>query len=244
MRVLILAAGYGTRLYPLTLNMPKTLISIKGKVLLSHIMERIEDLKKNFKITDVIVVSNNKFYKVFLDWKKKYKDNVKIVNDGSNSPTDRLGAIGDIQFILRKTEIDDWLILGSDNFFDWSLVNFVIFSLKKRPFASVGVYDLKDKSKAKHFGVVKMDRLKRIKAFREKPSKPASPHIAVCVYFFPKESLVYLNRFLKENKTHDAAGKYIEWLVKESTVYGYVFEGRWVDVGHKDSLKTLKKLVN
>lgn len=240
MRILILAAGYGTRLYPLTRNIPKALIPIKGKHLLAFIMDKVEDLKKYFKIKEIVIVSNNKFYNCFLDWKKESKVKVKILNDGSNNPQQRLGAIGDICFALRPRPKDDWLIIGSDNFFDWRLRDFVHFSLKRKPYPSVGLYNLKERKDASNFGVVKMDSSKMIKEFIEKPKKPPSKKIAVCIYFFPKKSLNFLGAFMKETGRSDVTGKYIEWLISKTKIYGYMFKGRWIDIGHKKSLKIVR----
>lgn len=244
MRILILAAGYGTRLYPLTLNLPKALIPIKGRPFIDFIIDNICRLQKTFKIDEIVLVSNNKFYKKFLAWRKTNRINIKIVNDGSTSPKDRLGAIGDIYFVLRKCKKDDWLILGSDNFFDWDLSKFIKFSLNRRPYPSIGIYNLKDKAKAKHFGVITADSKMRIKSFIEKPKISKSAKIATCIYFFHKESLSYLKKFLKETDKPDVSGKYIEWLIKRTYVYGHIFKGKWIDVGHKDSLRILGRLVS
>ncbi|MFH1767979.1 MAG: nucleotidyltransferase family protein [Candidatus Omnitrophota bacterium] len=244
MRVLILAAGYGTRLYPLTKSLPKALIPINGKTCLDIIVAQVFALRRSFKISGVFVVSNNRFYKVFLNWKKKNKSDVKIINDGTNSPDDRLGAIGDISFGIKGCPSDHWLILGSDNFFDWSLNEFVQFSLDKTPHPTIGVYRLADKARAKHFGVVSVDREGRLKSFIEKPKNPRNAKIATCIYFFPKESLNYLDMFMKENKNSDASGQYIAWLVKSSSVYGYLFNGLWMDIGYKNNPDILKEVTN
>ncbi|MCM8773290.1 MAG: nucleotidyltransferase family protein [Candidatus Omnitrophica bacterium] len=244
MKVLILAAGYGTRLYPLTINTSKALLPIKGKVLLNFIMDKIDNLKKFFPIEEVIIVSNERFYKDFLDWKKKFKFDVRVINDGTSSPENRKGAVGDIDFVIGKEVVEsDWLVVGSDNFFDWGLSDFVHFSLDKRPAITVGVYDLKDKNKATRFGVVKLLDTMKVKDFVEKPKEPFSTCVAVCIYFLCKESLKYIRRFIEETKGVDAVGKYIEWMVKNYTVYGYEFEGNWLDVGHKDALELIERLV-
>lgn len=244
MRILLLAAGYGTRLYPLTRYVPKALLSVGGKPFINTIIDKLKPLIERFSADEIIIVSNNKFYKKFVSWKKEYKAKVKIINDGSNSPRNRLGAIGDICFSLNGRKKDDWLILGSDNFFDWDLVDFVNFSLKKSPYSCVGIYKLSKLSLAKHFGVVKTDREKRIKYFAEKPKNPESGKVATCIYFFPKESLSYLNDFLKETDKPDASGKYIEWLIGQSRVYGYSFKGRWIDIGHKSNLIEVERIMS
>ncbi|MDP2922528.1 MAG: nucleotidyltransferase family protein [Candidatus Omnitrophota bacterium] len=240
MRVLILAAGYGTRLYPLTLNLPKSLVPIGNKPLMNFLIEKINDLEKNFSIEEMIVVSNNKFYNDFLDWKKRYQVNAKIVNDGSNSPQDRLGAVKDIKFAIGGRK-DDWLILGGDNLFEDNLKKFIDFSLKKKFYPCVGLYDVKEKKLASRYGVVKVDSQKKIIELVEKPKKPLSALAATCIYFFPQDSLKFLDMFLSMEHSPDAAGEYISWLVTQTKVFGYTLKGNWIDIGQRDSLVQAEK---
>ncbi len=244
MRCLILAAGYGTRLYPLTLHIPKALIPIKGKPLIEYILEKLIVLNQRIKLKEIIVISNNRFYGRFIEWKRKIKYPLTIINDGTISPRQRLGAIGDICFALRKKKGDDWLILGSDNLFDWGLLGFVKFSIGKRPYPSVGLYRFKSKKLIRNFGVVNLDKNKCIKIFVEKPKRPSTSIIATCIYFFPKESLRYFNEFIDEEKNKDASGNYIAWLIKKTNVYGYVFKGKWFDIGSREVLNKLEVKIN
>jgi glucose-1-phosphate thymidylyltransferase len=237
----ILAAGYGTRLYPLTLRVPKALLPINDKPLINFLIEKIKILKKYFSIKEIIVVSNNKFYKKFLLWKDKYKTDVRIINDGSNSPEDRLGAIRDIAYTIGKKK-GDWLILGADNIFEDNLIDFINFSYKFKPQPCLALYDVKKRTVASRFGVVGMNSKKRVTFLVEKPKRPNSTLIATCIYFFPEESLKFLYQFISQYDNVDAAGKYIEWLVMKTKVYGYLLKGKWIDIGHIDSLKLAQKL--
>jgi NDP-sugar pyrophosphorylase family protein len=207
---------------------------------MNFIIEKIDHLKGRFPAQEVIVVSNNKFYKYFLGWKDKYRLNVEILNDGSNSPHDRLGAVKDIKFAIEG-KFDDWLILGGDNLFEDDLSKFLNFSYEKAPHASIGLHDVKKKELASRYGIVKIDAQKKITGFAEKPKNPFSTLAATCIYFFPKESLGFLDTFLSLETNTDASGKYIGWLAQQTKVYGYTLKGNWLDIGQKDSLSQAEK---
>jgi glucose-1-phosphate thymidylyltransferase len=241
MRVIILSAGYGTRLYPLTLNLPKALIPINSRPLINFLMEKLKLLRKYHPIKEVIIVSNNKFYRKFLRWKKKYKISVNILNDGSNTPKDRLGAVKDIKFAIGRKK-GNWLIIGADNLFEDDLLGFLEFATKRIPYPSIGIYDVKNKKEARRFGVVKISPKKRILELEEKPQKPSSTLIATCIYFFPQECVRFLDLFLSKVNDADVVGKYIRWLVEKSPVFGYRVKGKWIDIGHLGSLKLAQKI--
>lgn len=241
MRVLILAAGYGTRLYPLTLNIPKPLIKINDKPIINFLVEKVIDLENEFDIKEIRVITNNKFYEDFLKWKDTYKIKAKIINDGTNSPQDRLGAIKDIKFAIEDIK-DDWFVIGGDNLFEDPLKEFLKFSRKNKPYATVGIIELKDKKDASKFGVVDIDKDGRIFRFEEKPKIPFSNLVASCIYFFPKETLNLLDTFICKNANLDASGKYISWLVGESKVFGYILKGEWLDIGHFETLKKAEEI--
>ncbi len=239
LRVLILAAGYGTRLYPITINLPKPLVPVCGRPLINFLIDKIEKLKSKFEIKELNIVSNEKFYKNFLKWKKKYNINANIINDGSTSPEDRLGAVKDIKTGIAGKK-KNWLILGGDNLFTDNLVDFLEFSFKKNK-TCIGLYDVKKKKLASRYGIVKIDKERRIVKLEEKPKNPFSTLAASCIYFFPKDSLKLLDTFLKLEKHPDASGKYIKWLSEETEVFGYTLKGKWTDIGHIDSLRLAEK---
>ncbi|MBU1113195.1 MAG: nucleotidyltransferase family protein [Candidatus Omnitrophica bacterium] len=241
MKVVVLAAGYGTRLYPLTRHLAKPLIPINKKPMINFLFEKIAALEKEFTVDEIRVVVNKKFYKDFLNWKKRFKIKAKILNDGSMSPDDRLGAIKDMKFAFRNTKTD-WLVLGGDNLFDDNLFGFLKFAKKKSPDPSIGLYDIKSRLEAKRFGIVKLNQARRIVDFEEKPKKPASTLAASCIYFFPRQSLRLLDQFVRQNQNVDASGRYIAWLAKKAKVFGYILKGRWVDIGHFNSLKLAEKI--
>jgi len=240
MNVVILAAGYGTRLYPLTLKIAKPLVLINDIPLINFLIRKIDILKKYFPIKEVRIIVNDKFYKSFLSWKDKYKINAKIINDGSLNPDNRLGAVKDMKIAIGRS-YSDCLVIGGDNLFEDDLTKFIEFAVNRSPHSSVGLYDVQNKKSAKRFGIVTLNRQKKIVRLDEKPDNPFSTLAASCIYFFPKESLKFLNSFIRQNKNIDASGKYISWLSKEDQVFGYLLSGVWVDIGCLASLKEAGK---
>ena len=241
MNVLILAAGYGTRLYPLTHTVAKSLIPINEKPIINFLTDKIVGLKQELSIDQTKVVVNNKFYKDFLEWEKGIEIEADILNDGSNTNDDRLGAIKDIKFGIGDQK-GDWLILGGDNIFDDDLKEFVEFARSKKPYPVIGLYDIGDIKDASKFGVVKLNSDQQIVEFQEKPENPASTLIASCVYFFPQDSLSFLDYYLKSESHVDQAGRYISWMASQTKVFGYTLKGNWLDIGHHESLKTAERM--
>lgn len=237
MKALLLAAGYATRLYPLTLDRPKSLLEIGSKPIIDFILNKIAEIKE---IDKVFVVTNHKFYPNFKQWAEGVKNRLSIgvIDDGTLSNDDRLGAIGDIEFVIKRKKInDDLLVVGADNIFDAELSSFAGFSISKRPSNSVALYDLSDKKMASKYGVVSIDKDGRVVDFQEKPAHPKSTLISTCIYYFSSEKLRLFDEYFSQGATKDASGNYIKWLKDNDAVYGYVLSGRWYDIGDLESYK-------
>ncbi|MBU4149683.1 MAG: nucleotidyltransferase family protein [Candidatus Omnitrophica bacterium] len=242
MKALLLAAGYATRLYPLTLDKPKPLLPVAGKPVLEYMLDIAEPLKE---VDEIFVVTNHKFAVYFEEWSKGYKSNKKIVvvDDGTLSNDDRLGATGDIEFVIKDKGIkDDLLVLAGDNIFNTPLEGFLSFSYSKRPSVSIGLYDVKDLELAKKYGIVSLDKNNRVLEFQEKPANPLSTLAAKCLYFFPKENLDVLRAYLNTDNSGDAPGYFLQWLCKKEHMYGYIFQDeKWFDIGDKESYEEANK---
>ncbi|MBI3601574.1 MAG: nucleotidyltransferase family protein [Candidatus Omnitrophica bacterium] len=236
MKALILAAGYGTRLASVIKDTSKSLIPINGRPLIDYIVCRLKDVES---LTDIVVVTNNKFYTSFKQWAKTHQDlNIRIVNDKTSTPHQRLGSVGDIHFVWKQErEADDWLIIGGDNLFDQNLKDFMRFALKQDSAITIGVYDIHDTQAASKFGVVALDSNKKVISFEEKPSLPVSSLITMCLYYFPKTTRAYLQEYVSQSGALDAAGSYIQWLCRKKDVYGFQFGGKWYDIGSLESLQ-------
>ena len=253
MKLLILAAGFGTRLYPLTRDIPKSLLKIGKRHVIDYIWEKIEKVKD---IQEVIIITNHKFYRDFLNWaKRKNKGKphlcvqegskkLRILNDKVSHPKERLGAIGDMQFAIEKAKVDeDLLVIGGDTFLNEDLDRFLRFSKDKTPHISVGLYSLHKEDDFRKYAVVKIDRDSKVTYYREKPkfspcAQGQDKLIGICLYYFPKEKLGLIKRYLSiENKKTDAPGNLISWLHKKTPIYGFRFKGLWLDVGDADTYK-------
>ena len=242
MKALILAAGYATRLYPLTREYPKPLLEIKGRPIINYIIDKLSSVSA---IDEIYVVTNSKFIRIFRKWAKTIKSPKKIVlvDDLTKNNQDRLGAIGDINFTISKKKIrNDLLVIGGDNLFSGSLSGFLSSARKNTPAVNIGLYRLRQKKDASRYGVVKLDKHKRVISFEEKPKRPQSSLVAMCLYVIPKDCLGLIKEYIqgKKNKI-DATGGYIAWLKDRAPVYGYVFSGFWFDIGDYKYLNAAKE---
>ena len=233
MKALILAAGYGTRLYPLTKNVPKPLLPIAGTPIIEYIIKKINTVKQ---IDKIYIITNQKYFNSFQEWRLNYSDNkeIEIINDRTTSEHDRLGTIGDIRFAIAEKKIhEDLLTIGGDNIFTSDLTEFVKHAGNRSPLSSVGIFNLNDTIAAKSFGVVELNGESQIVGFQEKPEFPKSSFISMCMYFFPKQTLDTFSEYLALGDHHDAMGHFVTWLSQVSKVYGYLFDGKWFDIGNK-----------
>ena len=229
MKALILAAGYGTRLYPLTEKQAKPLLPVAGKPMVEHVINKVEEVAE---VDEICMVVNQKFISQFEEWASGFKSDKKITlsNDGSTDNANKLGAIGDMKFIIEKGELsDDLLVVAGDNLFDFSLSPFVKFFNERG--ASVGLYRVEPIELVRKYSVVELDENGRILNFEEKPEHPRTNLIAICMYLFPKDKLSLISDYLELGNNPDAPGYYIKWLVQKVTVYGFTFNGTWFDIG-------------
>ena len=240
MQALILAAGYATRLYPLTEHQPKPLLKVGDKAIIEHILAKLEDVPQ---ITKVYLVTNDKFYPAFMNWAKdiKFSFKIKIINDGTKSNGDRLGAVGDIHFVVQQEKInDDLLVIAGDNLFGFTLPQFVNFFNRKSS-SIVAFHDLKDLEKVKEkYGVGIIDGSKVIH-FEEKPANPKSSLASTACYLFKKNDLSNIRSLAQTGKA-DAPGNLIKYLSEVSEVHGFIFDEHWFDVGTVESLEEAKKV--
>jgi glucose-1-phosphate thymidylyltransferase len=236
MKVLILAGGYGTRLYPVIKDIPKALLEVCGKTLIDHTLDKFSRIPG---INEIIVVTNAKFYGLLSTWAQGRANKpfpIRVINDGTHTPEDRLGAIGDILFVLGLIGMSsDLVVAGSDNLFNYSIDDFFTFGGAKAPSVTIGCYDLQDLGQATKYGVIELDPSGKVLSMEEKPKNPRSTLISMCLYYFPKESLSNLQAFIDETNNPDTTGGYLQWLHKKTPIYGFKFSGKWYDIGSLES---------
>jgi len=239
MDALILGAGYATRLYPLTKDRPKPLLPVGGVAIIERICRQLAEAPE---LDTIHIVTNHTFVGPYEKWLQDYGRRrvppplLALHDDGTTTPENRLGAIGDLRFVLERAKLDtDLLVIAGDNLIDADLGDFVQTGRAKG--ATVGVKDFHDPAKATLYGVVEMSPDSRIVGFEEKPPRPKSSRVAVGLYYLPRKTLPLVQRYLEEGHSKDAPGYYLQWLVTQVPAYGHALPGEWYDIGDLDSYR-------
>ena len=241
MKAIILAAGYATRLYPLTITRPKALLPIAGKPILDYIVDEIETIDE---VTSLVIISNDKFYGNFTEWKESRKSclDITVLNDNTTDDTNKLGAVGDIDFAIDKLGIDeDILVMAGDNIFTFHLKDFADF-YKKKNSDTILVKRLSDINDLKRMGNAVLDDSGRVLDMVEKPENPPSDIAVFAVYMYKKETLPMIKQYLGEGGNPDAPGFFPSWLHKKKDVYAYLFDGECYDIGTPESYKEVNEI--
>ena len=232
MKALVLAAGYATRLYPLTLDRPKPLLEVGGRPILEHLLDQLP----LSALSTVYVVTNAKFAPHFRAWAEQQEAPIEVVDDGTTSEDDRLGAIGDLDLVIRTQGVeDDLLVAAGDNLFTESLDDFVRFG-QERDAAIIAVHDTGDLEAIKRYSSISVDSDQRVTSFEEKPEHPVSTLAGIALYFYPRAVLPLVGEYLAEGNNSDQPGRLIEWLYTRTPVYAWHLPGRWIDIGTPESL--------
>lgn len=244
MKLIILAAGYATRLYPLTLNQPKPLLPVAGKPMMEWVVDNVSTIDI---IDHAYIVTNARFVTHFEEWAANYKrPNLKfgftIVNDGSTDDSNKLGAIGDMHLVITKHEInDDIMVIGGDNLFSNDLHDFGDYcSNKKAPVT--GVYDVGDLQAIKKYNAIDIDEDGRILFFEEKPANPKSTLTGIALYYYPQPTLSLIHQYIAEGNNPDQPGRLVQWLYPRTQFYTWRVPGLWFDVGSIETLEEANRV--
>jgi glucose-1-phosphate thymidylyltransferase len=235
---LILAAGYATRLYPLTLETPKHLLEVGGRSMVDWVLDRLEPLPG---LDEIHLVTNAKFAGAFRDWAAGYEGSaVTVVDDGTLSEDDRLGAIGDIVFVLDREGIDDDLIvIAGDNLFTGEIEGFVEEG-RRRDAPVLAVRDVGDPELMHHYNTTETDAEGRVTYFEEKPEQASSTLAGIALYWYPRRSLPLIRDYLREGNNPDQPGRLVEWLYSRTPVYAWRLPGDWHDIGTPEELEAAR----
>ena len=243
MKAIITAAGYASRLWPLTKDIPKPLLEVKGKPIIEHIVGKAAEIQD---VDEIFIITNAKFYPLFEEWLQEAKTRislpVQLVNDGTLSNDDRLGQIGDIHFALEKHGIDDdLLVVAGDNLFNFSLLPAYNAFVRQRRILNP-LYESKSYKAAREQGSVVVDeQTGEFVEFMEKSPNPKSTLISLGIYFFPRQKLQLIKQYLSEKNSPDKMGFFLMWIMQSEKIMGHTYAEKWFDIGWIESLEKARK---
>ena len=238
MKCLILAAGYATRLYPLTENFPKPLLKVQDKTILDRLIDDIDSLGL---VDEYVVISNHKFADCFRTWCAGKTQKIAIVDDGTSTNETRLGAVCDIQFAIDELTLDDdMLVLAGDNLLDFSLTKFIVYAKEKGTSCIMRYYEASTQ-KLQKSGVAEVDENDKILRLTEKPFDPKSNWACPPFYYYTKEDARLVKKGIESGCGVDAPGSYIAWLCTQTEVHAMEMPGRRYDIGNLESYERVQK---
>lgn len=244
MKVIILAAGYATRLYPLTLTQPKPLLAVAGKPMVDHVLDNLTSISG---IDRVCIVTNAKFADHFQRWADDYRANkarldFTIVNDGSTDDSNKLGAIGDLHLVITREKVDDDIIVvAGDNLFSENLAGFGKFARQKDA-PVLAVYDVGNLDEIKKYNAISMDADGKITFFEEKPKQPKSTVTGIALYYYPRATIPLIRQYIAEGNNPDQPGRLVQWLYPRTPVYTWRVPGIWYDIGSREALEEANRV--
>ena len=237
MKCLILAAGYATRLYPLTENFPKPLLCVGDKTILDWL---VDDIDTAGLVDEYIVISNHKYAHHFDEWASTKTQKITVVDDGTSTNETRLGAVKDIQFAIEKLLLDDdMLVIAGDNVLDFSLTRFVRYAKEKNTSCIMRYYEPEFKKLLKT-GIVDIDENDKVISMTEKSPTPATHWCCPPFYYYKKEDARLVKEGISEGCGTDAPGSYIAWLCTKTDVHAMEMPGKRYDIGNLESYNAVK----
>jgi len=243
-KVIILAAGYATRLYPLTLTRAKPLLPVAGKPMIDHVLDNLAPIGG---LTRIYIVTNAKFAQQFQAWADDYRAHkarldFTIVNDGTTDDRNKLGAIGDLHLVLTREHVaDDVIAVAGDNLFSQSLETFGQFC-RARQAPVLGVYDVGSLEEIKKYNALGLDGEGRITHFEEKPKHPVHTITGIALYYYPRAVLPLIQQYIAEGNNPDQPGRLVQWLFPRVPFYTWKVPGLWYDIGSKEALEEANRV--
>ena len=251
MKCLILAAGYATRLYPLTENFPKPLLPVGEKTILDWL---IDDIDTAGLVDEYVVISNHKYAQHFRDWAEKHghaeKDGrsgnhshrkLTILDDGTVSNETRLGAVRDMQFAVESLNLhDDLLVIAGDNVLDFSLTSFLRYASEKKTSCTMRYFE-PDEAKLKKCGVAEIGEDELLLSLEEKPAEPKSSWCTPPFYFYTAADAAKIPEAVADGCGVDAPGSLVAWMCRKSPMHSMVMPGRRYDIGNLESYNAVRE---
>ena len=239
MKCLILAAGYATRLYPLTENFPKPLLKVGEKTILDWL---VDDIAAAGLVDEYVVISNHKFAHHFEEWAATRKEQISVVDDGTETNETRLGAVRDIQFAIDALKLDDdMLVIAGDNVLDFSLTHFIRYADSKQSSAIMRYFEPVE-AKLRKCGIVEIDSDDKIISMEEKPAEPKSHWCCPPFYYYKKSDAQRIPQAIESGCGVDAPGSFIAWLATQTTVYAMEMPGSRYDIGNLESYNEVSSI--
>ncbi len=238
MKCVILAAGYATRLYPLTENFPKPLLKVGEKTILDWLLE---DIHTSGAVDGYIVISNHKFAAHFEEWAAGHSLPITVVDDGTSTNETRLGAVCDIQFAIDQLKLDDdLLIIAGDNVLDFSLTRFIAYAQEKNTSCTMRYYE-PDENKLHKTGVSEIDEADRLLSMEEKPANPKSHWCTPPFYFYKAADVKRIKEAIADGCGTDAPGSLVAWMCQHSTLHSMEMPGSRYDIGNLESYQKVQE---
>lgn len=238
MKCLILAAGYATRLYPLTENYPKPLLKVGTKTILDWL---VDDISATGLVNEYVIISNHKYATHFIPWAATKPQHITVVDDGTSSNETRLGAVKDIQFAIDRLGLDDdLLVIAGDNVLDFSLYKFITYAKEKQKTCVMRYYE-SDSARLRKSGVVQVDETDRVITMEEKPAKPKSNWCTPPFYFYTKEDMHLIKQCIASGCNTDAPGNCIAWMSTQVPIYAMEMPGNRYDIGNLESYQKVQE---
>lgn len=244
MNALILAAGYATRLYPLTLTKAKPLLEVAGKPMIEWVLDNLAPVGE---LEKVYIVTNDKFARDFETWANQYMSRhsemkLIVINDGSTSDSDKLGAIGDIELVLNRGTLsdDDLMVVAGDNLFSEPLDTFARKARKTK--ATLATYDVGNLEVIRKYSCISTDARGIVTKFEEKPAHPETTIAGIALYYYSRETLPLFKTYLSEGNNPDQPGRFVQWLHTRVPVQACEIHGTWFDIGSKETLEEANEL--
>ncbi|MDE3256557.1 MAG: sugar phosphate nucleotidyltransferase [Gemmatimonadota bacterium] len=240
MKAIVIAAGYATRLYPLTLNFPKGLLEVGGRAIVDYLMDQIESVPD---VDEVYLVTNSRFAGHFECWAAGWNGrlDIDVIDDGTTTNDNRLGAVGDIRYTIGARAItDDILVCGSDNLLGFRLKDLVA-DFRANPVAHICVCYVDDPDDRRRRGIAVLNAESRVVKFEEKPDQPESYWGSAAIYVYPAATLKRFDEYVESGRTPDAPGHFVEWLCQVEPVYAHRIQGSAIDIGNPETLEQARR---